>query len=358
MARRININAGLKTDNTVLVSDSGMFNGCSGYYYLVGMDQRPQLSYSSPFHKQPAGGNKNFWDLLQEGSPYGGENKGKDTRIRVLFVNRNLTLPSPRNWFKHPDDYTAFYLKAGDDILAVMGAAKVEMMNDPATPPAEFISEPEKHVSLAHLEASGLFNADRMLEKEQKYFNQNYGYGANKNRPKFGEPHVSKPRLYMHGGGQYGVTDSADYGLRPYVGNFEGLAHEWSREFDWLDDLPWWERYRLSKIQYASAADLVQIIVDSFAESKPTPYNGLGWVAGNACMVSPYDSFRVVFAFHSLNPAATLDYEATPSVLPSKGGDPIYYKIIPFYFHSPQHGGHRVAGMFLSREPIHMEQIA
>jgi hypothetical protein len=239
-------------------------------------------------------------------------------------------------WFKPPPDFAAYYVKSGDDVLAVIGCATPAHFTEPTSPAALFISDPEKYVSFAHLEAAGMFHSKNVLVRNKKdsggYGNTRATWTANQIRPCA----KSVPALEMR-----------------------DVAHEWSPEFNWGKLSPWWERWRLAGMSYPSSEELVQIITDAFFNARAGlgQYNGLAHVSGNAVMNSPYNSFRGVFCFHALNPAATLDLEATPVVLSSKDR-PLYYKVLPFYYHSPQHENHRVATCFLSEKPIHLERLS
>jgi hypothetical protein len=330
---KININHGLKTKNTVY-SYSGSFNGCSGQYMQLTRRNPGQNYYGYGFDRDCS---RNFWDVLLNCGGYTPAPAGTNRRLHVLYPEPGIWLPSPRVWFNPPPDFAAYYVKSDDDVLAVIGCAQPAHFTEPTSPAALFISDPEKYVSFAHLEAAGMFHRTNVILRNNK---ESTGYG----KCDATGWTCNQIRAY--------ATHIPNLGLRD-------VAVEWSRAFRWGKPMPWWERYRLAGMAYPSSEELAQTIADAFFSGRPGlgEYNGLAHVSGNAIMDSPYNSFRAVFCFHALNPAATLDLEATPVVL-SSNDRPLYYKVLPFYYHSPQHDDHRVATCFLSEKPIHLERIS
>lgn len=324
---KININAGLKTPNWVEGYCSS-FNGCSGTAWRLSPQALSRVNdyYGSAFDRKEE---VNLWDLLT---------RSASKKLTVLYTPAGARLPSPNNWYHPPAGFEAYYVKSDDDVLAIIGGQKFEHFSDPKSPPAIFLADPEKYASLAHLEHNGMYHRSQVINSK----------GSKGNGKK------AMVRGHTHGDNQLRLESNGSYGAE-----VDELSKAWSSEICWLRNLPWWEKFRLADVPYPSAEECVAATVDGFLENPNCrkTYNGLAYTAGNAATNTPWDSIRNVFCFHSLNPESTFRLDSTPVVTSKEHRKAVYYKVLPFYFHSPLHRNHRVAACFLADRPIHLEKI-
>lgn len=315
-----NINEGLATPYEVVLHGNTL-SGCSAYYTV--MSQASSSARNAPFCSRHS---LSFWHELLCLYPTHKAQSSDFTRLKVVFPPEGYRIPSIQRHFKRPPGYQVYYLKSGDKVVAVMGASGLEHFSDPASPPATFWADPLKDLSMGSLYSSGL-----CAKPAQR-------------------PAAARPRnIEVSGTTKLQVTGPA-----PAL-HYVPRAKEWSDELS-LPSLPWWESMRVMGQPIHTAYDLMPMVItkvrSALSGPRPSYAPPVCWFAGNMAVNGPYDSARQVFLMHSLAPE--LDLAATPFI--EYRGERVYFKVLPFYYHSPQHRGHRCAAVLFSLEPIHLEE--
>lgn len=320
------------------IRDGVGYNGCSGVaakWYPAESNKPPPVDpWGSPTVK------RNFWERIDTG----------ETTMSINFIEPGLTLPK----FKPSAcPCRAFMVRQAGKPRIVLGVNDPEMWEDENVTTAEFYADPQERASFAPMFDSGYWLRPYVPELERT--------ASPKGRYEITAHRDAIDRIML-------TTEAGT--VRRHIVNWQGDGNreDWTNvtypESHWSNDgphftdgrLPWWAIYEAYGIKDPGAAAIRDAVFDEvLGEPEGDDDDRVLWAAGSMYIQQAHDSSRIIWAFYDLDPDGALDMSKETYM--EVDGVRVYYKIVPFYYHSPLHEEHRVVTMYFSLKPLTMVEL-
>ena len=262
-------------------------------------------------------------------------------RLRIIFGDGSVAVTK----LKLPD-YRQFRLRRSAKTIAAIGVAGSIPITKDTCP--TFLLDPQRTASMIPLIQTGLMNPTNKDGKECRPLPYDK-LGPTIPLPKVNAVALPQIRFMETCSSRYTIeTPRKDY----WSDENSGIIH--------LGTLRWWDREWLLGRKVSPIESLIKSTVEAASQYLYNRDTGKSmrdyvFVAGSCVFKSDSDSCRIIMGFIDKSPES-LDPMAVTFLEDSKGRK-VYYKVLPFYYHSPQHSDHKVMAMFLSTQPLRLKEL-